>query len=154
MNKAAIRYFEEFKKANNLDENIKANAFQFGEDADTLASLVIRGEKTATCSLHKAYEIENEPLPEINQYDVILNTQDKPVAIIKNIDVFFAPMDEVSEEFALSEGEGDKTYKYWWDAHIKFFTEYCKSLDISFNTNDLLVCERFECVDVNHTKEN
>lgn len=29
-------------------------------------------------------------------------------------------MNEVSEEFAIAEGEGDRTYNYWRDTHVLF----------------------------------
>ena len=53
-------------------------------------------------------------------------------------------MNEVTEEFALAEGEGD--YQFWWDAHRKFFTELLKEYDIAFTPNMLVVCERFKKV--------
>ncbi len=66
------------------------------------------------------YELENEPLPTANDYSIILNSNDEPVAIIKTIEVTVTPMNEVSEEFAIAEGEGDRTYNYWRDTHVLF----------------------------------
>uniref|UniRef100_UPI0020BDA847 ASCH domain-containing protein n=1 Tax=Bacillus paralicheniformis TaxID=1648923 RepID=UPI0020BDA847 len=77
-----------------------------------LAQLVINGIKTATCSGHIFYKLENEPLPTTNNYSIILNSIDEPVAIIKIIEVTVTPMNEVSEEFAIAEGEADRTYNY------------------------------------------
>ncbi len=86
-----------------------------------LAQLVIDGIKTATCSGHIFYELENESLPTTNDYSIILNSNDEPVAIIKTIEVTVTPMNEVSEEFAIAEGEGDRTYNYWRDTHVRFY---------------------------------
>ncbi len=67
-----------------------------------LAQLVIDGIKTATCSCHIFYELENEPLPTTNDYSIILNSQDEPVAIIKTIEVTVTPMNEVKRRIPLS----------------------------------------------------
>lgn len=52
--------------------------------------------KTATCSGHIFYEIENEPLPTVEDYSIILNSKDEPLAIIKTTEVNVLPMNEVS----------------------------------------------------------
>lgn len=59
------------------------------------------------------------------------------------------PMNEVPEEFAIAEGEGDRTYQYWKDAHVKFFTDELRQMGMNFKEDMLLVCERFELVDIN-----
>ncbi|QFT87986.1 ASCH domain protein [Bacillus sp. THAF10] len=102
--------------------------------------------KTATCSGHIFYEIENEPLPTVEDYSIILNSKDEPLAIIKTTEVNVLPMNEVSEEFAIAEGEGDRTYRYWKEAHEKFFTKELKDLGLEYSEDMLLVCERFELV--------
>lgn len=58
------------------------------------------------------------------------------------------PMNEVTEEFAVAEGEGDLTYNYWRDTHIQFFTKELSELGLSFSEDMLLVCERFKLIDV------
>ncbi len=116
---------------------------------DSLAKLVIDGSKTATCSGYDFYELENEPLPKVGDYSIILNSKDEPVAIIKTVEVTIQPMNEVPEEFAIAEGEGDRTYQYWKDVHIRFFTEELRKIGRDYTEDMLLVCERFSLVDVN-----
>src|SRR5665648_1243354 len=43
------------------------------EDANELAELVKKGIKKATASLHCLYGIENEPIPEVGDYIIIIN---------------------------------------------------------------------------------
>lgn len=62
------------------------------------------------------------------------------------------PMNEVPEEFAIAEGEGDRTYEYWYEGHKKFFTDELKKIGHEFSDDMLLVCERFEVVDVKQQK--
>lgn len=116
-------------------------AFQFGADANWLAQLVVDGQKTATCSGHIFYELENERLPSVGQYNIVLNENDEPVAIIQITSVEISPMNEVPESFALAEGEGD--YEYWWNAHVEFFTKALAEYNMPFQESMPLVCERF-----------
>ena len=119
-------------------------AFQFGVAADWLADLVVEGKKTATTSGYVFYELEKEALPQVGEYSIVLNSADKPVAVIQIQSVEVMPMNEVSEEFALAEGEGD--YRYWWDAHEKFFSNLLREYGKEFSPNMLVVCERFKKV--------
>ncbi len=119
-------------------------AFQFGVDPDWLGNLVVEGKKVATSSGFKFYEISNEEIPKVNDYSIVLNSVDMPVAIIKVTKVEVVPFNKVSEEFALSEGEGD--YNYWWNAHDKFYKQSCKEYNIEYKEDMLVVCETFEKV--------
>ncbi|MEC1180142.1 ASCH domain-containing protein [Metasolibacillus meyeri] len=128
-----------------MDKGIKyTDTFQFGVEADWLADLVCQGKKTATTSGHIFYELENEELPQVGQYSIVLNSQNQPVAIIEVQSVEVLPMNEVTEDFTLAEGEGD--YQYWWDAHVHFFTPLLQQYDLQFSPNLLVVCERFKKV--------
>ncbi|KFM98676.1 ASCH domain-containing protein [Bacillus clarus] len=151
MNPLAQIYWDTYWVDNEKPKSV--TAWQFGDSPDYLAQLVIDGVKTATCSGYIFYELENEPLPTTNDYSIILNSQDEPVAIIKTIEVTVTPMNEVSEEFAIAEGEGDRTYNYWRDTHVRFFTKELKELGLSFSEDMLLVCECFELIDVKNKAE-
>lgn len=144
MNEAAQTYWDEYWK----DEEKPAfvSAWMFGSIPDELAQLVIDGKKTATCSGHVFYELENAPLPKIDEYSVILNSKEQPVAIIKIVEVTVVPMNEVSEEFAVAEGEGP--YEAWKSAHVEFFTNELQEVGLEFKEDMLLVCERFKLIDV------
>ncbi|MED3623495.1 ASCH domain-containing protein [Bacillus thermocopriae] len=126
-------------------EGIKyKDAFQFGVSPDWLADLVIKGKKTATTSGFIFYELEKEEIPKTGEYYIILDGKEEPVAVIQIESVEVVPMNEVTEEFALAEGEGD--YQNWWEAHEKFFTESLREYDMEFSPSMLVVCERFKKV--------
>ncbi|GAB3071272.1 ASCH domain-containing protein [Salinicoccus sesuvii] len=148
MNKDAQAYWDAYWQGQIQPQSV--TAWQFGADPDYLAQLVVDGIKTATCSGHIFYEVEKEPLPSEGEYSIVLNSNDKPTSIIKTVEVTVTPMNEVSETFAIAEGEGDRTYQYWWDAHEAFFTKELKSINQEFSRDMLLVCERFEVI---HVKE-
>ena len=138
------QFWQAFCATQQLENVEYKSAFQFGVEADWLARLVVEGKKTATTSGYIFYELENEVLPQVGEYHIVLNAKDEPVAVIKIQTVEVLPMNEVSEAFALAEGEGD--YQYWWQAHEDFFTELLQQYNKEFTDDMLVVCERFTCV--------
>ena len=56
------------------------------------------------------------------------------------------PYNEVTEEFAFAEGEGDRTLNWWRKAHWQFFTEECQAIGIEPQDNMMLILERFKVV--------
>lgn len=148
MNEASQIYWNEYWTSQGQAKPVSVSAWQFGAEPDYLAQLVIDGVKTATCSGLVFYELEDEPLPSTGDYSIILNSKDEPLAMIKTAQVSIMPMNEVPEEFAVAEGEGDRTYQYWKEAHVKFFTEELKALGLVYSEDMMLVCERFMLVDV------
>ena len=74
--------WEAFIMENNFVE-CHYETWAFGVEADLLAHLVATGEKTATASAYPLYELENEPLPAIGAYSVILDSKDNAVCIIQ-----------------------------------------------------------------------
>ena len=138
------QFWNEFCEVTQQEGATYKDAFQFGASADWLAALVVEGKKTATTSGYVFYELEKEALPQIGEYNIVLNEIDEPVAVIQIQSVEVIPMNEVSEEFALSEGEGD--YCFWWDAHEKFFSDLLKEYEKKFSPDMLVVCERFSKV--------
>jgi uncharacterized protein YhfF len=144
MNSRVQQFWNDFCVANHKEGIEYKEAFQFGASADWLASLVVEGKKTATTSGFVFYELEKEAIPKVGEYNIVLDGQEKPVAVIQIQSVEVIPMNEVKEEYALAEGEGD--YRFWWDAHEKFFTELLAEYDIEYSPDMLVVCERFKKV--------
>jgi uncharacterized protein YhfF len=132
-----------------LDHPPKAGSvFSFGDSremADELSTLVRQGIKTATCSALLGYDIEQKPLPQTGELSVVLDGSGNPVLIIQTIEVFVLPFNEVSEQFAFDEGEGDRSLAYWRKAHETYFRRN-DFKDRAFDERVLVVCERFRVV--------
>ncbi|KIL51695.1 RNA-binding protein [Jeotgalibacillus alimentarius] len=148
MNEQSKKYWEVFWQNQGKAKPSSVTAWQFGAVPDQLAQLVIDGVKTATCSGLIFYELENEPLPAVDDYSIVLSSKDEPLAIIRTAQVDIMPMNEVPEEFAIAEGEGDRTYRYWKEAHERFFKKELSEVGLEYTEDMMLVCERFELVDV------
>lgn len=121
-------------------------AWSFGGAPDKLADLVINGTKTATCSTVLSIEHDNEKIPESGDYSVILNSKGDAVCIIQTTRAYIKPFDQVLEEHAYKEGEGDRSLEYWRRIHEDFFTEELESIGLAFEKTIELVCEEFEVV--------
>jgi uncharacterized protein YhfF len=148
MNTSAQKYWDSFWENKGQEKPTSVSAWKFGADPDHLAQLVINGVKTATCSGLIFYEMENEPLPSVGDYSIILSSKDMPLAIIKTTEVKTMPMNEVPEDFAIAEGEGDRSYRYWKKVHVNFFTKELRKTGHEFSDDMMLVCERFRLIDV------
>src|SRR5699024_6094480 len=116
MNKeSVIQMWEDYRKVN-PDAPKVYDAWAVGatkEIADELAECVLERQKKATSSSYKLYGIDDEELPYVGLHNVMLDGDGKAVAILETTSVEVVPFDEVTEDHAYLEGEGDRTLKYW-----------------------------------------
>ena len=122
------------------------DAWAFGVDADLLADLVLRGEKTATASAYDLYALEAESLPQEGTFDVILDSQNQAVCIAEITKVSVQPFNQVSAQHAYKEGEGDKSLTYWRQVHEDFFTDCLGEAGLTFTPESKVVLEEFRKV--------
>ena len=137
-----------FVKASGLEiEAYEAYYYGNKELADGILDCLLRGDKRATTSLKALYEIENEPIPKVGDYSVILNSKEEPKCITRITKIELVPFDEITEAYAFIEGEGDKTLAYWKKAHRTMFEKDCEEvLNRPFSGDLICVCEYFEVV--------
>ncbi|RKF20084.1 ASCH domain-containing protein [Alginatibacterium sediminis] len=112
-------------------------------NANICAELILLGQKQATCSLKAGFDIDNEALPQVGGLTVVLNWAQQPICIVKLVDVTLCAFDNVSPDFAFAEGEGDRSYEWWREAHERFFQAHAQDLGIDFTGQSELVLERF-----------
>ena len=120
-------------------------AWGFGNDpqmATELGRLVRDGPKRATASLRSWYvEGENpERMPEVGDLSVVLDGGGDPLCVIRTSGVEVRRFADVDEEFAWTEGEGDRSLAYWRDAHIRFFASEGRPVE----DDTEVVLERFD----------
>lgn len=113
---------------------------------DELANLVLQGIKTATASAKIAYEYEQEPLPEVGSYSVILFDNGEAACIIQIEKVSVVPFDEVSAEHAYKEGEDDRSLEKWREIHKLAFTPDYMAAGLPFDKHGECVLEEFVVV--------
>ncbi|HGQ5187262.1 TPA: ASCH domain-containing protein [Streptococcus pneumoniae] len=122
------------------------DAWAFGVEPDLLADLVFKGEKTATASAYDLYVLEDEPLPQVGTFDVILDSQNQAVCIVEITKVSVKPFNRVSAYHAYKEGEGNKTLVYWRQVHEDFFRDCLGEAGLTFTPESKVVLEEFRKV--------
>ena len=116
-------------------------SFSFGDSpelATELAALVVSGRKSATANTPDAPDC-----PKVGELWVVLDGDSRPVCVIETLELTPCRFDEVGEQFAFDEGEGDRTLASWREAHEGYF----RRLGI-FSPDMTLLCERFRLVEV------
>lgn len=137
-----------------IDEDINSTektyeAWHFCNDehnANELAELVLEGTKKATASAAILYEIDNDPLPKVGELSIITDWNGQAKCIIEVTNVEVVKFKNVTEEFARTEGEGDKSLDYWRRVHKDYFSQELDELGKEFSEDMSVVCERFEVV--------
>ena len=116
------------------------------EMADDLGDLIARGVKTATCSALWEWQAEGKPIPINGLITVVLDGGGNPLCIVETTEVTIRKYNEVDDEFAQAEGEGDFSLEYWRQAHRNFFSRTLPKIGKEFTEDMPLVCERFQVI--------
>lgn len=150
MNQSVIELWSQFKNKYEITHD-RYDAWAFGnspEMADELLANVLSGEKTGTSSLHLLYELglEDEKMPEVGNYSVLLDGKKEAQAIICTKVVDILPYSQISEVHGYLEGEGDRTLNYWREVHQPFFEQELEQYNLTFSEDLLIVYELFEVV--------
>jgi uncharacterized protein YhfF len=101
-----------------------------------LVEAVLRGDKTATAGLHG-----EDVLAKVGERWLLLDYDDKPVAVVETTEVRVVRAADVDLEFARDEGEGFESVADWRAAHERFWS------DRQISDDTLIVAERFRLVE-------
>ncbi len=122
-------------------------AFGHGaEMADELVGLVLEGGKRATAGALWTYEHEGEAIPQVGDFSIVTDGAAVARCVIRTTRVDVVPFNEVSAEFAATEGEGDLSLEYWREGHWRYFTAELAGFGRAAEADMPVVCERFEVV--------
>lgn len=119
-----------------------------------LVDAILRGEKTATAGLLVDLQRDDEALAVPGEHQVVIDAEDRPVAVIEITEVAVRRMADVDVAFARDEGEGFESVRDWREAHERFFGSYLEEIradlaDPNWTLGDdtQIVCERFRVVE-------
>ena len=154
MNSIEKIFLENFKENNpQINDPHFGSSWSFGDSkemANELAELTLKGIKTATASAYIQYKLADEEMPIINKnrYDILLNGDNVPVAIVQTSKVYVTTFDKVTEEHAFKEGEGDRSLEYWKRVHLEFWTNIFKLENIQGTDIETMkiVCEELQLI--------
>jgi uncharacterized protein YhfF len=92
-----------------------------GPQRDRLVGAILEGSKTTTTGLLVDYEHGGEPLPEVGSRSAVVDSDDRPVAIIEVTDVRVVPLADVDLAHVVDEGEGTASVAEWRAGHERFW---------------------------------
>ncbi|WP_170569016.1 ASCH domain-containing protein [Ruegeria atlantica] len=122
----------------------EAQTFKLGDSqtlCDELLTLVRSGAKTATCGALRDFPEGSADMPKPGRRDIALEWDGRPALVIETVDVSIRRFCDVTEDFALAEGEND-TLDGWRDGHRRYFER-----NGGFDPKMELVCERFHLIE-------
>ncbi|QDK45492.1 hypothetical protein DOM22_10190 [Bdellovibrio sp. ZAP7] len=116
------------------------------QEATELSVLVDKGVKRATASALWSFEKTSTEIPAVGGIFIVTDGKGEAVCIVKTTKVSIIPFNEISEDNAFTEGEGDKSLKYWRRVHIEFYKRQFAPLGLTFEETMPIVFEEFEKV--------
>ena len=124
-----------------------------GSIRDELTALALAGTKTATTGLLVEMELDDEAVPAAGERAVLLDSAERPVAIIETTSCRVIRLADVDDAHAIDEGEGYADAAAFRVTHERFWGSYIGELrarlgDPSFAITDdtLVTAERFRVV--------
>jgi uncharacterized protein YhfF len=103
-----------------------------GEMRSRLVDLVVHGNKRATAGLlHGDYEAEGEPVEHVGERLAVVDDDGVRVATVEVTRVEVCRFDEVPDEFALAEAEGDLDAADFRASHRAFWTSVGETVEDS-----------------------
>lgn len=135
-----------------VDDALPVAEFAFpGPLRDRLVGAILAGAKTTTATLREEYVREGAPLPVVGAEEVVVDSDEHPVAVIRTRDVQVVRLADVTDEHARAEGEAYPDAAAWREGHEAFWTsvEFIAALGeprIVVDDATEVVCETFEVV--------
>lgn len=121
---------------------------------DKLTKLALDGTKTTTAGLHVEVELGDDAMSVPGTREVLLDSDERPVAVIETVDCRVARLADVDDRHAIDEGEGYANTHEFRVAHERFWNAYIDELrerlgDPTFTIDDdtLIVLQRFKVVE-------
>jgi len=136
-------------------EGLPAWGFAFpGPLRDELTRLALDGTKTTTAGLYAEMEADGEALSVPGTREVLLDSEERPVALIETVECRVVRLADVDNRHAIDEGEGYADALEFRVAHERFWNGYIDELrdrlgdpDFALADDTLVVLQRFRIVE-------
>ncbi|SCE81092.1 Uncharacterized protein YhfF [Micromonospora purpureochromogenes] len=115
---------------------------------DQLVAAVLFGAKTSTTGLFQDHERDGEPLPVVGDRSVVVDSADRPVAVIELTEVRLVRLGDVDLDHARDEGEGYDSVAAWRAGHEAYwhgpdYRDWLGDPDFTVTDDTLAVAVRF-----------
>lgn len=116
-------------------------------DANECAGLVVKGIKKATSPSLWWFEKNDYKLPESGDLNIVTDWYGNAGALIRTTKIELVPFYEITQEYAGTEGEGDRSLEYWKKVHWDFYSREMEPFGEKPTEEMVIVCEHFEVLE-------
>ncbi|MBG6191680.1 uncharacterized protein YhfF [Arthrobacter sp. CAN_A212] len=118
---------------------------------DSLIASILSGRKTTTTSLLVEYAVEGEELPAVGRRQSVIDSTERPIAVIETVQVDQAQLDQVTLTHVIDEGEGHATVAQWRADHERFWhseemRSYLGDPTFTVRNETVVILERFRLI--------
>jgi uncharacterized protein YhfF len=120
---------------------------------DELTALALAGTKTTTAGLYAESVAEGEVMPGPGDREVLLDSAERPVAIVETVETRVVRLADVDDRHAIDEGEGWANAAEFRTAHEDFWNSSIDDLrgligpDFAIDDDTLVFLQRFRIVE-------
>lgn len=119
---------------------------------DRLVAAILSGEKTSTSGLLLEYEYYREELPTVGERELLVDSDERGVAVIETTELRRLPLSEVDTQHAVDEGEGFTSVAQWRAAHEEFWHSaktraVLGNPDFTVDDETIVLAQRFRVVE-------
>ena len=119
---------------------------KFFEEIDEITVLALEGQKQATSHLEIDFEVNSIPVRKEGEYWLMLDKALSPRGIVQLTTVKITPFNEIDDEYAAIEGEGDSSLRHWKEVHEDYFKLQLGTWGREWSEDLPVVCEIFKLV--------
>jgi len=141
------------KYLNTLPENerpmhprVEASPAGNKEITDELLKLYLDGKKYAGSSIVEDFLSAGDPLPQVGNYWIFLNSKDEPRCILRTERVVQNKFKDVPLDIVIAEGEGDLSLEYWKKVHKELYLPFLMSWGVREMDEATVITEFFKIV--------
>jgi uncharacterized protein YhfF len=116
------------------------------KDANECTQLVLQNIKRVTSPSLWWYQANQVPLPQVGDRNVVTNWKGEAQCIIETTQVSIVAFNQITEDYAKLEGEGDKTLAYWRRVHWDYYHRELAGTSFTPSESMPIVCEQFKVV--------
>lgn len=128
------------------------DVFSFGnslEAASRLAHMVVVGKKRGTAFwVTNTHHDKTQFFPSVGGLSLVTDGFGYPRCFIETIATRIAKFKDVPREFAMVEGEGDRSFDDWRDGHYAYFANESQRIDVPFTYESEIFLEEFAVVEI------
>jgi len=121
---------------------------------EELTALALAGTKTTTASLLVDFEMEGAAIPVAGQRDLLIDSEDRPVAVVETLSCRVVRLADVDDQHAIDEGEGYANaaefrveHERYWNSYLDKVREYLGDPAFVLTDDTPVVLERFRIVE-------